>query len=123
MFSARAAAISTPIFFVATGVVMAQGLKLFSLEPDPHLIKVVAEVTLVWVLFADASRVRIADLRADTGRFLRLLALGLPMTIALGALVAVVVLGVSPWYAVLLGAALAPTDAAIGSAVMSDRRI
>ena len=64
-FSARAAAISTPIFFVAIGVVMAQSLKLLGLEPDPHLIKVVAEVTLVWVLFADASRVRITDLRAD----------------------------------------------------------
>ena len=34
-----------------------------------------------------------------------------------------VVLGVSPWYALLLGAALAPTDAALGSAVMSDRRV
>ena len=81
MFSARAAAISTPIFFVATGVVMAQGLKLLQLESDPHLIKVVAEVTLVWVLFADASRVRIADLRSDRGRYLRLLALtALPTT-------------------------------------------
>ncbi len=67
-FSARAAAISTPIFFVATGIIMAQGLELTALEPDPHLIKVVAEVTLVWVLFADASRVRFADLRADGGR-------------------------------------------------------
>jgi len=123
MFSARAAAISTPIFFVATGVVMAQGLKLLQLDSDPHLIKVVAEVTLVWVLFADASRVRIADLSADRGRYVRLLALGLPMTIALGALAAVAVLGVSPWYALLLGAALAPTDAALGSAVMSDRRV
>ena len=32
-------------------------------------------------------------------------------------------LDVSPWYAVLVGAALAPTDAALGSAVMSDRRV
>ncbi len=123
MFSARAAAISTPIFFVATGVVMAQGLKLLDTAPDPHVIKIVAEVTLVWVLFADASRVRIADFRADRGRYLRLLALGLPLTIALGAVAAVAVLGVSPWYALLLGAALAPTDAALGSAVMSDRRV
>ena len=123
MFSARATAISTPIFFVATGVVMSQGLKPLQLELDPHLIKVVAEVTLVWVLFADASRVRIADLRADKGRYLRLLGLGLPLTIALGALAAAVVLGVSPWYALLVGAALAPTDAALGSAVMSDRRV
>ncbi len=122
-FSARATAISTPIFFVATGVVLSQGLRPLQLELDPHLIKVVAEVTLVWVLFADASRVRIADLRADKGRYLRLLGLGLPLTIALGALAAAVVLGVSPWYALLVGAALAPTDAALGSAVMSDRRV
>ena len=122
-FSARAAAISTPIFFVAIGVVMAQSQKLLGLELDPHLIKVIAEVTLVWVLFADASRVRITDLRADGGRYLRLLALGLPLTIALGAVAAAVVLGVDLWYALLLGAALAPTDAALGSAVMADRRI
>jgi sodium/hydrogen antiporter len=121
-FSARAAAISTPIFFVAVGVVMAQALD-FTLDSDPHLIKVVAEVTLVWVLFADASRVRIADLRADRGLYLRLLGLGLPLTIALGALAAAVVLGVDPWYALLVGAALAPTDAALGSAVMSDQRV
>jgi sodium/hydrogen antiporter len=122
-FSAKAAAISTPIFFVAIGIVMAQGLKLLQLESDPHLIKTVAELTLVWVLFADASRVRVADLRADRGLYLRLLALGLPLTIALGAVVGVVVLGVNPWYALLVGAALAPTDAALGSAVMSDRRV
>src|SRR4029450_12060073 len=102
-FSARAAAISTPIFFVATGVIMTQVLNLTGLESDPHLIKVVAEVTLVWVLFADASRVRIADLRADRGLYLRLLGLGLPLTIAVGAFAAAVVLGVSPWYALLAG--------------------
>jgi sodium/hydrogen antiporter len=42
---------------------------------------------------------------------------------ALGTLAAVTLLGVSPWYALLLGAALAPTDAALGSAVMSDQRV
>ena len=59
-FSARAEAISTPIFFVAIGVAMATSQKLIGLELDPHLIKVIAEVTLVWVLFADASRVGVA---------------------------------------------------------------
>ena len=38
---------------------LSQGLQLLDLDADPHLIKVVAEVTLVWVLFADASRVRL----------------------------------------------------------------
>lgn len=123
IISARAAAISTPIFFVAIGLIMDEGLKLVNLGPDPHATKIIAEVTLVLVLFADASRVRLADLREDLGHCVRLLAIGLPLTIALGTAAAVGILGVSPWYALLLGAALAPTDAALGSAVMSDRRV
>lgn len=123
VISARVAAISTPIFFVATGVVLAEGLRLVHAQPDPHSTKLIAEVTLVWVLFADASRVRFSALQTDFRRYLRLLALGLPLTIAFGAATAAAVLDVSPWYALLLGAALAPTDAALGSAVMSDRRV
>ena len=123
MIAARAAAISTPIFFVAIGLLMAEGLKLVDLTPDPGSTKIIAEVTLVWVLFADASRVRFSELREDLGHYVRLLAIGLPLTTALGTAAAVGLLGVSFWYALLLGAALAPTDAALGSAVMSDRRV
>src|SRR3954467_2115299 len=122
-FSARAPEISTPIFFVAIGVLISLGLTSFHVAPGTHLIKVVAEITLVLVLFVDAGRVRIADLRADRGLYVRLLAVGLPLTIAFGALAAAVLLGLPPWFALLVGAALAPTDAALGSAVMSDRRV
>jgi NhaP-type Na+/H+ or K+/H+ antiporter len=121
--STRAAVISTPIFFVAIGLVLAEGLHLFDVETDSHQVKIIAEVTLVWVLFADASRIRISDLRADLGRCIRLLGLGLPLTIAFGAVAGYRLFGISPWYALLLGAALAPTDAALGSAVMSDQRV
>jgi len=123
VISARAAVISTPIFFVAMGLLLAEGLRQVELAPDPHSTKIIAEVTLVWVLFADASRVRFSDLREDFGHYVRLLAIGLPLTTALGAAAAVTVLGLGPWYALLVGAALAPTDAALGSAVMSDRRV
>ena len=64
---------------------LAEGLHLFEVETDSHQVKIIAEITLVWVLFADASRIRISDLRADLGRCVRLLGLGLPLTIALGA--------------------------------------
>src|SRR4029450_4335255 len=121
--STRAAVISTPIFFVAVGLVLAEGFHLFDVETDSHQVKIIAEVTLVWVLFADASRIRISDLRADLGRCVRLLGVGLPLTIASGALAGYMLFGISPWYALLLGAALAPTDAALGSAVMSDQRV
>jgi sodium/hydrogen antiporter len=123
VISARAAVITTPIFFVAIGLLMAEGLRLIELQPDPHTTKIIAEVTLVWVLFADASRVRFSDLREDLRYYVRLLAIGLPLTTALGTAAAAAILGLSPWYALLVGAALAPTDAALGSAVMSDRRV
>ncbi|HKO33408.1 MAG TPA: cation:proton antiporter, partial [Candidatus Limnocylindria bacterium] len=121
--SGRARVISAPIFFVAVGLLLAEGVKLLHLASDPHLVKLLAEVTLVWVLFADASRVQIATLRHDAARYLRLLGIGLPLTVALGTLLAIVLLDLSPWYALLLGAALAPTDAALGAAVMTDQRV
>jgi NhaP-type Na+/H+ or K+/H+ antiporter len=53
----------------------------------------------------------------------RLLGIGLPRPVALGAAVAIWVLGLDPWAALLLGAALAPTDAALGASVMSNPRV
>ena len=50
--------------------------------------KALAEITLVLVLFSDASRVRLRDLRADAGLCVRLLGIGLPLTIGLGVLLA-----------------------------------
>jgi NhaP-type Na+/H+ or K+/H+ antiporter len=80
-------------------------------------------VTLVWVLFADASGVEPGQFRSDLGTYARLLGIGLPLTVALGTLVAILVLGLDPWAALLLGAALSPTDATLGASVMSDPRV
>jgi NhaP-type Na+/H+ or K+/H+ antiporter len=96
VISARATAISTPIFFVAIGLLLAEGLKLVHLGADPHATRVIAEVTLVWVLFADACRVRLSNLRDDLSYYVRLLAIGLPLTIALGAAAAAILLGGQP---------------------------
>ena len=81
--------------------------------------KDLAEVTLVLVLFSDASRVGLRDLRADIGLCVRLLGIGLPLTIGLGTLLALALFhGMSIWLALLVGAALAPTDAALGAGMM-----
>jgi NhaP-type Na+/H+ or K+/H+ antiporter len=121
--SARLAAVSTPIIFVAAGLIYSEVLGVLDLTPDPHLVKGVAEITLVWVLFADASRIKPHEVRADLGLYVRLLGVGLPLTVGLGMVGAMALLDMDPWHALLLGAALAPTDAALGSAVMSDRRV
>jgi len=73
----------------------------------------------VLVLFSDASRVGLRELRADAGLYARLLGAGLPLTIGLGTLLALGLFGgMSIWLALLVGAALAPTDAALGAGMM-----
>src|SRR4051794_2511308 len=112
--------LSAPIVFVSMGLL----LSVFHLlQPDlsREAARGLAEVTLVWVLFGDASRVRLRAFREQLGLYARLLGVGLPLTIAAGALLAVWLLdGTSAWMALVVGAALAPTDAALGSAVMTD---
>jgi NhaP-type Na+/H+ or K+/H+ antiporter len=123
LFAARLgrADLSAPIVFVASGLLLSEGLHVIEADVSHEVIKVLAEVTLVWVLFADASRARLRDLRGDLGLYARLLAVGLPLTILAGALLAAWMFGgMGVWLAVLVGAALAPTDAALGAAVMAD---
>ena len=112
--------VTAPIVFVVAGLVLTHGpLAALGVVPSPELVKALAETTLVLVLFSDASRVGLRDLRADLGLCLRLLGIGLPLTIGLGTLLALGLFnGMSIWLALLVGAALAPTDAALGAGVM-----
>jgi len=112
--------VTAPIIFVLAGLVLTHGpLAVLGYAPSPELVKALAEITLVLVLFSDASRVRLRDLRSDVGLCLRLLGIGLPLTIGLGILLALALFhGMSIWLALLVGAALAPTDAALGAGVM-----
>jgi sodium/hydrogen antiporter len=122
VFAARLGRVglSSAIVFVAVGFGFTQIFDVLHVPGEPELVKVVAEVTLVWMLFADASAVQLTDFRRDLMVYVRLLGVGLPLTILLGGLVAVALLGFGVWPALLVGAALAPTDAALGASVMSD---
>ena len=112
--------VTAPIVFVVAGAGLTHGvLAPLGFVPSPELVKALAEITLVLVLFSDASRVGLRDLRADLGLCLRLLGIGLPLTVGLGTLLALGLFnGMSAWLALLVGAALAPTDAALGAGVM-----
>jgi NhaP-type Na+/H+ or K+/H+ antiporter len=84
------------------------------------VIHVLAELTLVLVLFGDAARIDLRALREELGLPMRLLGIGLPLTILAGALIGKLVLPNLTWLeAAALGAILAPTDAALGQAVVS----
>jgi sodium/hydrogen antiporter len=114
--------VTAPITFVLAGLLLTHGpLSVLGVTPSPELVKGLAESTLVLVLFCDASRVGLHDLRADVGLCLRLLGLGLPLTIGFGTLLALaLVKGAGIWLALLVGAALAPTDAALGAGMMAN---
>jgi NhaP-type Na+/H+ or K+/H+ antiporter len=76
---------------------------------------------LALVLFADASRVSIGSLRRQSSLPARLLGIGLPLTIVAGTVGALVVLPeLLLAEAVVLAVILAPTDAALGQAVVTD---
>jgi NhaP-type Na+/H+ or K+/H+ antiporter len=113
--------VTAPIVFVLGGLLLTHGpLTVLHVIPSNELIKGLAEFTLALVLFSDASRVGLHELRADSGLYVRLLGVALPLTIGLGTLLALTLAGTSIWLALLVGAALAPTDAALGAGMMAN---
>ena len=115
--------LTAPIVFVAVGAILA-ALGLIDISSAPENFKPLVEVTLVWVLFSDAARVRVPDIRNDLGCYVRLLGVGLPLTVAFGWVLAFwLVPGLDMWLALLVGAALAPTDAALGVPVVTNRLV
>lgn len=117
--------VSAPMVFVAAGIVLGPGvLGLTSLELTGETGLIVAEVALVVVLFADASRIDLAALRENGGLPARLLGIGMPLTIALGtAAGALLLTEIEFWEAAMVAAVLAPTDAALGQAVVSSEAV
>jgi sodium/hydrogen antiporter len=113
------------IAFTTAGLVVgAEGLGWIELRPDAGTLRWLAEATLALALFADASRIDLRALRDGAAVPVRLLGVGLPLTIAAGALAAAVVLpDLTLAEAFVLSIVLAATDAALGQAVVTDERL
>ena len=112
--------LSAPIVFVAAGGALA-ALGLVDTPSAPETLTPLVEITLVWVLFSDAARVPVQEVRHDLGQYVRLLGVGLPLTIAAGwALATWLFPGMGIWLALIVAAALAPTDAALGVPVVTN---
>lgn len=113
--------ITPPMVFTGAGVLIALLLPNFIEEEfAKESLELVAELTLVIVLFIDASRINLPLLFREHKIPVRLLGTSLPLTVLLGAVVAGFMFGdFSVWEAALLAAILAPTDAALGQAVVS----
>jgi sodium/hydrogen antiporter len=115
--------LTAPIVFVTIGALLA-AFGLVGAPTAPETLTPVVEIALVWILFSDAARVPIQELRHGLGRYLRLLAVGLPLTILAGWGLAFWLLpALGMWLALLVGAALAPTDAALGVPVVTNSAV
>ena len=117
--------LTAPIFFVAAGAVLGPaGLGLAEFQLAGHTVLLLGEVALAILLFTDAARTNLSALRQNEGLPLRLLGIGMPLTIALGAGIAALLLtDLTIWEAAIVGTVLAPTDAALGQAVVSNPRV
>ena len=116
---------SMPVVMVVLGyLVGANGLGLVGMDIRSGTVKNIAEITLALMLFHDAVRIDLRALRRGFSVPLRLLAIGLPLMIVIGTLVAWGMFPAAGFVgALLIATMLAPTDAALGAAVVSDERL
>ena len=117
--------ITAPMVFVAVGLITG-----FSQADFLHggirtpFIKIIAEITLVLILFIDASTIDTKALIKAKGLPFRLLFIGLPLTMIFGILVAIPLFpSMEIWMIMLMAFILSPTDAALGQAVVSSKLI
>ena len=127
LFSRRLSttAITGPIVFVTVGLIVGSpGLDILETTPDSEAVTTLLEITLAVVLFSDANAINSTAWRQEAFVPGRLLLVGMPLTIVFGLAAAVALftdLGI--WEAALVAAILAPTDASLGQAVISNPRV
>jgi NhaP-type Na+/H+ or K+/H+ antiporter len=117
--------ISQAMVFVAFGLLVGNRvLDLVGVDTANQYVRLLAEATLALVLFTDAARVNLGTLRREAALPARLLGLGLPLTIVAGTLAGLALFPqLDLWTAAALATVLAPTDAALGLPVVSNRRL
>jgi sodium/hydrogen antiporter len=117
--------ISFQMIFIVAGMLvgwLVTGYVDVTKPPFSTIIFLIAEIALVLVLFSDASRVGLKALENNLST--RLLTIGLPITIVLGVIIATFMFPSIPWWVGgIIGAALAPTDAALGQIVVQNMKI
>lgn len=83
-------------------------------------VKIIAELTLILVLFIDASTINLKELVKERNLPIRLLFVGLPVTMVAGILIALPLFpGMNIWVIAMMALILSPTDAALGQAVVT----
>ena len=113
------------LIFLILGITLGPfGFHLLDAGPRTEGYTVLAQLALTMILFVQAAKISPDRIGAQRVLSIRLLVIGFPLTLLLGALTAVLVLPVLPWWeAVCLAAIVAPTEVALIDALLEDRRI
>ena len=111
-----------PLVFVVCGLLLGPYcLNLVAMDVDGETLKTLAEITLAVVLFTDSAGANLPVLRRVRRLPARLLLIGLPLTIAFGFFGGSLLYSNLTWIELaLLATMLAPTDAALGQAVINN---
>ncbi len=114
-----------PMVYIFFGLLAGPlGLGILDLEVDAIEVRVIADLTLALVLFLDAANADLKVLRTHAAIPRRMLLIGLPICIALGAYLGTLVFpSMSLWEVCLLATILAATDAALGKGVVSNPNV
>ena len=117
--------INGALVFTAFGLALGPlGLGILSLNLDREGLSTLAELTLALVLFTDAANANLGVLKKSFHIPQRLLLIGLPLTILLGFGVGVLLFdGLTLFEIAILATMLAPTDAALGKAVVTNEAV
>src|SRR5215470_14776257 len=117
--------ITAPIVFTAVGMLFSLIMPgLHDLTMEREIFRKLAEIGLVMLLFADAARINLPTLWSREKLPLRLLSIGMLLTILLGAFAAQLIFPrLSIWEAGILAAILAPTDAGLGQVIVHSPRV
>jgi len=115
--------ITAPMIFILLGFLLAL-LGIVDSKAAETSLHLVAEVTLIILLFLDASQIDLKQLKEHYIWPQRMLLLGLPLAIGIGTIVAWLFLPGWPLVALaLIASLLAPTDAALGQSVVSNKLV
>lgn len=127
VFSARLSQsiVSAPMIFMLAGLAVGgAGLGIVEIDIDNHVLEGFGELTLGFLLFADAASTNARKLAQNTQIPRRLLLVSLPLTILVGTGFALWLFPDLGWQeAALIAAILAPTDAALGLAVVTSKHV
>ncbi|MBL4885618.1 MAG: sodium:proton antiporter, partial [Planctomycetaceae bacterium] len=121
----RQSVVTAPMVFALFGLLIGDaGFGLIGFQFGNGAIHLLTELTLVVVLFTDASRIDLKLLRREHNLPVRLLAIGLPISIALGTFAAWFLFEeLNLWQAAALATIVAPTDAALAHVVVTNKLV